>query len=472
MSALINSITAILLLGIICATSCDACTCEKMDFYQFFCDRRFDFAVTLSVISDPQVVKGGRVSYRVQLIDEVYLNQKARKAFQANSALWIHEVQSTCNLVLEKGVKYVVRGKISRKGVATTNFCLTYKASALSKARQEEVNRIVAEGLRCNLFKSFTFVIVLDQLSNINALRDELFKVKTYEKHAVPISGESGPIVVEVGLLIDKISDMMWHDYRLTWTPSSFDGLDNLVLDYEEIWRPYFSIFTSVSGGDYASSFNPRSYWLNYTGQIYWAPQVALRIYCRVDLTDYPYDSHKCAFYLTIPEDASNVNLTTNSVVEDGIYGPFYESPKWIVTSIKLKHITGTSPRYNYSSLRYMIEIKRNTRIYTYYVILPYIASSMLAAGMFWMEIGSAKRFFSAIIALIVLIMVLFFVGTELGFHSAENTPYAGTIKENYRKNAKSLLCFSEMLKHKYNADRNGANCSNFTISTARKQQN
>ncbi|RWS22731.1 hypothetical protein B4U80_14000 [Leptotrombidium deliense] len=127
----------------------DACSCEKIDIYKFFCDQRYDYAVTLEVTSDAQIAKGGRKSYQVKLEDEIKLNEKAKTAFETSTSLWIQEVQSTCNLHLQKGVKYIVRGKINRKGIATTNFCQTMKWSSLSEERHNEVKRLILDGLRC-----------------------------------------------------------------------------------------------------------------------------------------------------------------------------------------------------------------------------------------------------------------------------------------------------------------------------------
>ncbi|RWS09251.1 neuronal acetylcholine receptor subunit beta-3-like protein [Dinothrombium tinctorium] len=179
-----------------------------------------------------------------------------------------------------------------------------------------------------HLFLLFVYLVLAekDELSNINELLTELFQRRIYEKHATPLNDRSEQIEVRLAFVIAKIIDLdtrtailtmdaelpcKWKDEHLFWVPQIFGGIETLTLKYDEIWRPPISLYFIAADSSHSSKFEPHNLLLSYTGEVSWWPQVSLKTYCEIDLSNFPFDAHVCNLHVSIPEDASRVNLTT-----------------------------------------------------------------------------------------------------------------------------------------------------------------
>lgn len=78
----------------------------------------------------------------------------------------------------------------------------------------------------------------------------------------------------------------------------------------------------------------------------------------------------------------------------------------------------------NFSAFDIGYTLKRKTSIYTCYVFLPYLAASFLFLASFPLPVQSALRLVFGGMAVILLVMLSFFLGIVLGNHSLE-VPYS-----------------------------------------------
>lgn len=89
-------------------------------------------------------------------------------------------------------------------------------------------------------------------------------------------------------------------DEHLTWDPSKYGGLDEIVFSFYEVWTPDITHWNSITLEKRVKRTHDRSSVFVYSnGTVLWAPLFDLTASCRgIDMTNYPWDSHKCNIFM------------------------------------------------------------------------------------------------------------------------------------------------------------------------------
>ena len=95
-------------------------------------------------------------------------------------------------------------------------------------------------------------------------LTDDLFNDQRYDKNLIPIEEapmENGENAINLGLGFDvrhidmdaagnlKVNGWLkttWNDYRLSWNPKDYEGINQVNLPADMIWRPDITIYNQV----------------------------------------------------------------------------------------------------------------------------------------------------------------------------------------------------------------------------------
>lgn len=84
-----------------------------------------------------------------------------------------------------------------------------------------------------------------------------------------------------------------WNDYRLTWNPADYDGLETVymsTLSTKKIWTPDISV-TQTNGKMLFPNLDSTQAVVSYTGDIYWCRPGYINLVHKFDLSNYPFDT-------------------------------------------------------------------------------------------------------------------------------------------------------------------------------------
>ena len=203
-------------------------------------------------------------------------------------------------------------------------------------------------------------------------LLDDLFEDAQYDKNAIPM--ESGPtkdngdhaLNVAVGLgprtmEMDAQGNLKmnawlrasWKDFRLTWEPDQYEGVDRLALPGDMIWRPDLSIYNQVTygagTGEDSILNNPYQVVIKNDGVIYWIPAIKLHADCSDEGFVPPGpgnspDKQSCHIKLgSWVHDARHINLTAFANADQLTLEDMSRNSQWVVASQEPNSIKYTS---------------------------------------------------------------------------------------------------------------------------------
>ncbi|KAL4222794.1 hypothetical protein ACF0H5_018834 [Mactra antiquata] len=153
-----------------------------------------------------------------------------------------------------------------------------------------------------------------------------------YSRILKPKLNQTVPVQVSIGfhwltiLEFDEIQEklsiicvtyLFWKDELLTWTPEDYGGLLTVEFESHQVWTPMFVLVNTVQD---IKKFGYGDDWLyvNYDnyGSAKFFPGGVLSAKCDVDVTYFPFDSHKCNLQISTWGASNNyMNITPMSAV-------------------------------------------------------------------------------------------------------------------------------------------------------------
>ncbi|RWS09073.1 nicotinic acetylcholine receptor subunit beta3-like protein [Dinothrombium tinctorium] len=212
-----------------------------------------------------------------------------------------------------------------------------------------------------------------------------------------------------------------WYDEHLTWNPSDYGDIKRVPFNSDEVWTPEIALVDSASSS-FTDTFQKANVLVNASGKASWFPSTTFNTHCNVDLKNFPFDTEQC--FLTLSTwyyRGEEVNLTANSRC---VAGPFFKNSHWNLQKTNCSLHSYTYEGATYKFLYIDFEIARVVTGYKYFLLLPYIAASLFAIALFLKPFGSNQRFIYGGFALFILMILLIFIGSFVGFQSF-SVPYA-----------------------------------------------
>lgn len=83
-----------------------------------------------------------------------------------------------------------------------------------------------------------------------------------------------------------------WYDYKLTWKPNEYDGVDMLHVPAEHIWLPDIVLFNNADGNYEVTLMTKATVY--HTGLIVWNPPALYKSTCKIDVEYFPFDVQSC----------------------------------------------------------------------------------------------------------------------------------------------------------------------------------
>ncbi|XP_052123849.1 neuronal acetylcholine receptor subunit alpha-2-like [Frankliniella occidentalis] len=179
---------------------------------------------------------------------------------------------------------------------------------------------------------------------------------------------------------LDAWVKMFWTDPKLTWKPDQYGNLSTLYLPDHEIWQPDIMLYNSAtSPGMTASHYETSHLVVSSDGGVIWVPMTRLEVYCDLDLSHWPFDTHTCEFRMgSWVYDKANLDIVVHN--ETFTHDPHIETEPWMVLSTEFER---KETKYDccpemYVDVSFKLTASRRGAAYHTVITAPLSASIML----------------------------------------------------------------------------------------------
>ncbi|XP_041627348.1 acetylcholine receptor subunit beta isoform X4 [Vulpes lagopus] len=246
-------------------------------------------------------------------------------------------------------------------------------------------------------------------------LREKLFL--GYDSSVRPAREVGDSVGVSVGLSLAQLIslnekdeemstkvylDLEWTDYRLSWDPAEYEGIDSLRITAGSVWLPDVVLLNNNDGNfDVALDLNVV---VSSEGSVRWQPPGLYRSSCSIQVTYFPFDWQNCTMvFSSYSYDSSEVSLHTGlgpdrqELQEVHIHeGTFIENGQWEIIHKPSRLVQPpVDPRRGGEGQRqevtFYLIIRRKPLFYLVNVIAPCILITLLAIFVFYLPPDADK---------------------------------------------------------------------------------
>ncbi|KAF8771840.1 Acetylcholine receptor subunit alpha-like [Argiope bruennichi] len=136
-------------------------------------------------------------------------------------------------------------------------------------------------------------------------LYDDL--ISRYNKLVRPVINVSEALTVSIKLKLSQLIEVnlknqimttnlwveqYWNDYKLTWDPREYGGVDMLHVPSDHIWRPDIVLYNNADG-NFEVTLETKAQ-LDNRGTIQWKPPAIYKSSCEIDVEYFPFDEQTC----------------------------------------------------------------------------------------------------------------------------------------------------------------------------------
>ncbi|XP_060556065.1 acetylcholine receptor subunit alpha-1-A-like [Ruditapes philippinarum] len=268
-------------------------------------------------------------------------------------------------------------------------------------------------------FSMFICAVTSHSMNDSKKLLND--RMLTYEKTFRPVENQSEPIEVYIGFELVSIQEFKevkeqqtvaaiirahWIDEYMTWDPTDYGGLDQLVIESDNVWTPNLVLLNTVEKlkkiGDswQLIRFLPDGFAYYFPGDVFSAT-------CQVDVTYYPWDRHKCSFSFA-PWAQSETEIIFSPIGDKVFTTYFSENGIWHFYNSSIGHTPGSF------FIDFTLYLKRKPVFVLLNVVLPIIFMAFLNTLVFAIPVESGERISYSITVLLALAVFLTFVGDNL----------------------------------------------------------
>uniref|UniRef100_A0A182NNT2 C2H2-type domain-containing protein n=1 Tax=Anopheles dirus TaxID=7168 RepID=A0A182NNT2_9DIPT len=183
---------------------------------------------------------------------------------------------------------------------------------------------------------------------------------------------------------------LSWRDEYLNWDRTEY-GIDKLIVDSSELWRPTFVAFHNLKSGNGDSACASHPCEVNQTGNVLCVPPCQYEALCVRNTVNFPFDDLKCTMFLgTWLEDFNQINISRISNVTTRHIE--VQHTEWKLQSAVILHIF-LPDNTSYPALEYIFTLERHVAIYGA-ILTPGFLMVVINLAVLWMNCGNNERLY------------------------------------------------------------------------------
>uniref|UniRef100_A0A673XV11 Cholinergic receptor, nicotinic, beta 4 (neuronal) n=1 Tax=Salmo trutta TaxID=8032 RepID=A0A673XV11_SALTR len=197
-----------------------------------------------------------------------------------------------------------------------------------------------------------------------------------------------------------------WDDYRLSWDPSQYDGIDKLRIPSRHIWLPDIVLYNNADGTYEVTVFTNAI--VQFNGSIFWLPPAIYKSACKIEVKHFPFDQQNCTLkFRSWTYDHTELDLVLKSGVAS--MDDFTPSGEWDILALPGRRtVNPLDPTY--VDLTYDFIIKRKPLFYTINLIIPCVLITSLAILVFYLPSDCGEKMTLCISVLLALTVFLLLI--------------------------------------------------------------
>ncbi|XP_050533618.1 acetylcholine receptor subunit alpha-type acr-16-like isoform X2 [Daktulosphaira vitifoliae] len=252
-------------------------------------------------------------------------------------------------------------------------------------------------------------------------LRRDLLRF--YDRNSRPVIGNNltyvtmNPVIKYVDMdfkqsimTINAWISMTWQDEKLHWNSSQYGSIKAVNMAFDEIWMPDIVAYNSADG-NHDEMYGKTGCVVRSNGMVHWIPPAKYRVFCDVDLTNWPFGEHTCSLRLgSWTYDGNSISMQINQNINPLDMISLDGGCKWEVTKVtQRRRVESYSCNSNdtYEDIHYSISIKRKIPTYNSVVIIPALVVVLLTLSVFWLPPESSEKFMLSGVTLVIICIVL-----------------------------------------------------------------
>ncbi|XP_043189759.1 acetylcholine receptor subunit beta-like 2 isoform X4 [Amphibalanus amphitrite] len=210
-----------------------------------------------------------------------------------------------------------------------------------------------------------------------------------------------------------------WFDYKLSWNPADYGGVDKLYVPSEHIWLPDIVLFNNADGNYEVTLMTKAT--LRHDGQVVWKPPAIYKSSCEIDVEWFPFDEQSCVMkFGSWTYDGFQVDLkhmeqkSGSNIVDIGIdLTEYYMSVEWDILEIPAKRNEELYVQTPYPDITFNLTMRRKTLFYTVNLIIPCVGISFLTILVFYLPSDSGEKV-TLCISILLSLTVFFLLLAEI----------------------------------------------------------
>ncbi|XP_071824754.1 acetylcholine receptor subunit beta-like isoform X2 [Apostichopus japonicus] len=240
-------------------------------------------------------------------------------------------------------------------------------------------------------------------------IREHVFNQPGYSPRERPVLNASDPVDVKLEVLIYAMVDLnekdqtvttaswitlTWRDERLTWDPNEFEGSDNVVVYFDEIWTPSIVLtHAMVLDGMQVVAADRGTIKLYYDGSVDLGGPYVQTTQCQMIIYYFPFDTQTCLLSFS-PENQStkDMNFTaTTSPQPSNIVSNQWELLSFSAANYQVD-VESHETLQTYQGAVFFFTLKRDPNYYITTIVIPSTLLCLMSFATFLAPPDSGER--------------------------------------------------------------------------------
>ncbi|XP_077419497.1 neuronal acetylcholine receptor subunit beta-4 [Vanacampus margaritifer] len=197
-----------------------------------------------------------------------------------------------------------------------------------------------------------------------------------------------------------------WVDYRLSWDPAKYEGIDKLRIPSRHIWLPDVVLYNNADGTYEVTVFTNVIVLSN--GSINWLPPAIYKSACKIEVKHFPFDMQNCTLkFRSWTYDHTEIDLILKTEVAS--MDDFTPSGEWDILALPGRRTVNPLDA-TYVDVTYDFIIKRKPLFYTINLIIPCVLITSLAILVFYLPSDCGEKMTLCISVLLALTVFLLLI--------------------------------------------------------------
>uniref|UniRef100_A0A0K0EJU8 Neur_chan_LBD domain-containing protein n=1 Tax=Strongyloides stercoralis TaxID=6248 RepID=A0A0K0EJU8_STRER len=242
------------------------------------------------------------------------------------------------------------------------------------------------------------FLIIDNVVSYLQSDTSELLNqlLSDYDKRIRPYADDGVPVKIDMTIVLGILTEIRenqqvasfvishyqkWQDPKLTWDPSEYGNIKQIVIPQSYLWVPKLFIYNSMDTKDMLGE-NKYDVRVQHTGHVKLNIPQFVTCICRLSIELFPFDTQFCAIALASP-------LMTTSELKINVTDPppdtyFSGNAEWLLLDVTVRNLAFTEDGEERPEILYIISLKRRPIYYLTVIVAPtFLISALSILGIF-----------------------------------------------------------------------------------------